>query len=75
MRASLFQASLTHWTRCWGPTFSATELRPKKPVPIVMVGARLVSNPEAPRLEPALTTMRSTFISEPKRNMMPASSA
>jgi hypothetical protein len=29
MALSLFQAIFTHCTRCWGPTFSDTELRPK----------------------------------------------
>ena len=41
--------------RCFGCRFSATDDRPKKPVPIVIVGARFVSMPELPRLLPTLT--------------------
>ena len=38
--------------------FSPMEDRPKNPVPIVKVGARLVPNPAAPWLHGALTTTR-----------------
>ena len=55
--------------------FSPTEERPKKPVPMVMVGARNVSNPAAPVEQPTLIAIRSTFISAPKRRMTAGSLA
>ena len=57
-RSCSFQAIFVQLTRCWGPTFSPMEDRPKNPVPIVKVGARLVPNPAAPWLHGALTTTR-----------------
>ena len=47
--------------------FSPTEERPKKPVPIVMVGARKVSKPAAPVEQPALIATRSTSMPAAKR--------
>ena len=55
--------------------FSPTDERPKKPVPMVMVGARNVSNPAAPVEQPTLIAMRSTFISAAKRRMIAGSPA
>src|SRR3546814_7797040 len=48
------------FTRCLGCRFSPRELRPTNPVPIVMVGARLVHSPELPVLLPTFTATRST---------------
>ena len=47
--------------RCRGSRFSPSDERPKKPVPIVIVGARFVSRPAEPVLPPTLTATRSTL--------------
>jgi len=62
---SRLYASRVHCTRWLGCRFSATEERPKNPVPIVMLGARLVSRPALPRLLPTLTATRSTSTAAP----------
>ena len=55
--------------------FSPTDERPKKPVPMVMVGARNVSNPAAPVEQPTLMATRSTSISAAKRRITAGSLA
>ena len=62
---SRLYASRVHCTRWLGCRFSATEDRPKNPVPMVIVGARLVSRPALPRLLPTLTATRSTSTAAP----------
>src|SRR6185437_16715636 len=46
------RVTLIRWR---GSRFSPSDERPKKPVPIVIVGARFVSSPAEPVLPPTLT--------------------
>src|SRR3954453_9045950 len=52
--SSRWYASRVHWVRCCGCRFSVSDERPKKPVPTVIVGARLGSSPEPPGVPGAL---------------------
>ncbi|MDQ3524997.1 MAG: hypothetical protein M3451_08100 [Chloroflexota bacterium] len=58
--SSVEYAAEVHCTKSVGSKFRLSELRPKKPVPIVMVGARWVSIPELPVEFPTLTETRLT---------------
>ena len=56
--------------KCFGSRFSPTDDRPRKPVPIVIVGARFVSMPDAPRLLPTFTETRRTRTAAEKAMMV-----